>query len=120
MRWNIDKELAQFEPETAAGTSITRIIMDLTMMKREGITPTAAQIERGTGVIWCLGIGYCYSPKAFFYAQTIRSAFLKARRAAKAKQLAVHTPWGVQNFLPKLKRHKPKERKRKVVKQVSA
>lgn len=94
MKWDIDEKLAQLENDTgAAGTMITRCIMDVDLMTREGVKPTAAQRERGHGNIWCIAVGRALMPKAMFYGQTIRTAFLKALKTAKSRK-GLRTPWG--------------------------
>jgi hypothetical protein len=100
MKWDIDRELRCLEPETAKGTTIQRLLVGIDFMERHDIKPTAAEIANGCGMIWSVGLGFSHQPKAFFYAQTIRKAFLKARRAYKANRLDKHTPWGVQPFQP--------------------
>ena len=66
---------------------------------------------KGCGTIWVVGLGFIHEPKAFFYAQTIRKAFLKARKAYKASRLAEHTPWGSQPFRPKPRQRRGRERR---------
>ena len=112
MNWDIDAELYKLEPGPGhgAGTSITRVMADLKFMKSNGVEPTPLQLERDGGMIWCVGLGFAWAPKAFFYGQTIYEAVQKARKAAKQDKLAEHTPWGVQNFYPK-SRQKPYSRK---------
>jgi hypothetical protein len=107
-KWDIDNLLRKLEPEYGAGTSLERVVMDFEVLKKEGLKPTEAQLKRGTANVWCLGLGFLGMPKAFFYGQTIRQAFLRARKAAKANKLAEYTPWGTQPFKPK-----PKDRKKR-------
>lgn len=111
MKWDIDRELRRLEPETAAGTTINRVLSDLAAMKRHGVEPTPEQVAKGCGTIWVVGLGFIHEPKAFFYAQTIRKAFLKARKAYKASRLAEHTPWGSQPFRPKPRQRRGRERR---------
>jgi hypothetical protein len=111
MKWDIDRELRRLEPETAAGTTINRVLMDVASMKRNGVEPTAEHLANGCGTIWVVGLGFIQEPKAFFYAQTIRKAFLKARQAYKASRLAEHTPWGTQPFRPKPRRRGSRDRR---------
>lgn len=85
--------------------------LDLDRWKKLGIKPTEAQLKAGCANIWCVAIGYSYAAKAFFYGQTIREAFLKARRAAKSNELAKHTPWDIQAFQPKIKKAALKRKK---------
>lgn len=100
MKWDIDKALAGgFEPESCPGTGITRIYVDVGILKSDGIKVTPADIERGGANIWCLALGKSYERKAFFYGRTIRAAWLAARKALKK-------PWA-----PKAKKER---RKRKV------
>ncbi len=101
MKWDIDRELSRLEPETAAGTTIQRVLMEVATMVRHGVEPTPLQKQRGFATVWVVGLGFLNEPKAFFYAQTIRKAFLKARKAYKASRLAEHTPLGTQPFRPK-------------------
>jgi hypothetical protein len=78
--------------------------MGVDLMARERIKPTADQLEKGGGFVWCLALGFSTRPKALFYAHTIREAFLKANRAAKKQTLGQHTPWGEQPFTPTVRR----------------
>lgn len=113
MKWNIDREILKLEPEGAAGTMINRVLMDVKLFKESGIKPTPAQLERGHGHVWCIALGKVLMPKAFFYGHTIREAFLKARKAAKAGKL--FAPWGekveVRGYPPK-KHRRRRERPR--------
>jgi len=111
MKWDIDRELRRLEPETAAGTTINRVLADIASMKQHGVEPTPAQLANGCGTIWVVGLGFIHQPKAFFYAQTIRKAFLKARQAYKASRLDEQTPWGTQPFRPKLRQRGGRNRR---------
>jgi hypothetical protein len=114
-KWDIDKALQKLEPIRAAGTMIERAMVEVDVMKTKGVKPTPLQVEKGYGMLWCVGLGIMGMPKAFFYGQTIRQAFLRARKAAKTDKLAEYTPWGSQVFKPK-----PKERKKKSKRTVKA
>lgn len=94
MKWDIDKALASMEPESCPGTSITRVYMDLTALRKYEIRLTKAMIANRGGNVWCIGLGRSYQAKAFFYGSTIRRAFLRAQRAFKEGHLSMHTPWG--------------------------
>ncbi len=101
--WNIDKAIAKLEPTSAPGTSITRVYMDVAVMEKYGVKPTEEQIARGSGNVWCVALGYSYAAKAMFYGQTIRGAYLRAKKAVEAgkpDELAKRTPWGVQDYKP--------------------
>jgi hypothetical protein len=111
MKWDIDRELRRLEPEQAAGTSVNRVLMETASMIRLGVEPTAQQEQKGCGTIWVVALGFLHEPKAFFYAQTIRAAFLKARKAYKMSRLDEHTPWGTQPFRPKPRRRQTKMRR---------
>jgi hypothetical protein len=93
MKWDIDTELLKLEPETIAGTQIVRVYMDVSIMLKEGLRPTPAQKERGAGLVWSIALGQIRMPKAFFYGQTIRQAFLRACKAMR-KPRALLSPWG--------------------------
>ncbi len=93
MKWDIDREIAALEPDFLKGTTISRILMEVGSMKRDGVKPTPEQVERGHGTVWCLGLGQQHLAKAWFYGQTIREAFLKARKAHRENRLTEHTPW---------------------------
>lgn len=110
MKWDVDKAIAVFEPESCPGTAFTRAYLPLNTMVQHKIKPTPADIERGGANVWCLSIGISYAPKAFFYARTMREAFLRARRSINQKNLAKHTPWGVQPFEPKIKKSKARKK----------
>jgi len=127
MKWDIDKALKSYEPESCPGTTISRVLMGTDLFQRHGIKlPHASKLSKkpsGNTVsvevdevvtmipfveskiesmsVWCLAIGFVMEPKAFFYGLTIRECFLKARKAAKAGALAQATPWGKQAFKPK-------------------
>jgi len=111
-KWNIDKSIVRLEPDSAPGTSIERVLMDTGVMKTRGLKPTSKQSLEGQGVVWCMGVGFLGQPKAYFYGQTIREAFLRARKAAKKDRLAEHTPWGSQAF--KLKKRLKKKDVKKI------
>lgn len=111
MRWDPDRELAKFEPERCRGTSFTRVYLSADLFEQYKVKLTPQQVERGGGDVWCLSLGLSYAPKAFFYGQTMREAFLKARKAAKKEELAAHTPWGVQDFKPTVRKSRPKAKK---------
>jgi hypothetical protein len=108
-KWNIDKQLAKLEPGDTAGTLIQRVLADVAFMTAHGVKPTPEQLERGHGNIWCVGLGFMNEPKVTFYGQTIREAFLRARKAAKKDREAMSTPWGSPALKPK---RKTKERKK--------
>lgn len=109
MKWDPDRAIISLEPEVAPGTSFTRVYLDLRYMEREGIKPTPQQLAKGGGNVWCLGLGYSNMPKAFFYAQTMRGCYLKAKRAAREQTLSTFTPWGVQHFEPKAPKNKSRK-----------
>ena len=121
-KWNIDRDLLPLEPESCPGTSIERAIVDVKLITnpdpnyrlRYGggkIVPTAKEIEQGHVRLWCLGIGYSYAAKAFFYDRTIRGAYLQARKAAKLSKLDAATPWGRQAFTPPKRKAKKRDRR---------
>jgi hypothetical protein len=116
-KWDIDRNLKLLEPESAPGTIVQRCIVDVKLLvntdtkaRYGNIVPTSEEIERGHLLLWSLGIGYAGQPKSFFYARTIRKAFLQARKAAKASQLSEHTTWGWQAFTPSLSKAKKPSR----------
>jgi hypothetical protein len=111
MKWDIDKALRPYEPDSLPGTTLTRIYLDVACLKRDKLKITPETLERGGVNGWCLGIGHIHLAKAFFYGLTIRECFLRARKAAKADKLAEATPWGKQEFKPQSKKSKPKTRK---------
>ena len=97
MKWDIDKAIKSFEaPGLAPGTTITRTLMDVEIMKREGLKPTADHIKNGQGMVWSVAIGRMGLPKVFFYGLTIRAAFLRAKKklvkVAKAERVALGLP----------------------------
>lgn len=113
MKWDIDKVLKDFEPESAPGTIITRTIMDVLLLRKHGIKPTEKEGDQGFAVVWSVGLGSMQSPKAFFYGRTIRGAFLRARQVAKMKGgFEAATPWGAQTFQPNLKPKSREDRRR--------
>jgi len=106
-KWDIDKELARLEPDSCPGTTIQRATLDVKLLTNPAyktrygnIEPTLDELNRGWVRTWCLAIGFEHAPKAFFYARSIRSAYLQARKAAKSDKLAEATPWGRQDFSP--------------------
>jgi hypothetical protein len=113
MKWDIDKALKPLEPERLIGTSITRFYLDIDLLKQEKLKITPETLERRGTHGWCLGVGHVHLAKAFFYGLTIRECFLRARKAAKQQTLDQVTPWGRQEFKPKLKKAKPKSKTRK-------
>ena len=106
MKWDIDKEIAKMEPASMPGTSFSRALLELDIMKREGVRPTAKQKERGLGWVWCLSIGQTHMAKAFFYGQTMRQAFLKAKKVIKARKGQLQGAWGTAISIPQPKRRK--------------
>ncbi len=106
MKWDPDKAITALEPVSAPGTTFSRCYLPTEFMIKHGLKPTLAHKERGGANVWCLSIGHSYAAKAFFYGMTMREAFLRARRAAKAKVLDSFTPWGNQIFKPKLQKKK--------------
>ena len=114
-KWDIDRELARLEPDRCPGTTIQRATLDVKLLtnpaykSRYGnIEPTMDELDRGWVRTWCLAIGFEGSPKAFFYARSIRSAYLQARKAAKTDKLAEATPWGRQDFSPPSREVRPR------------
>jgi hypothetical protein len=119
-KWNIDRALKSLEPESCPGTTVQRVLLDVKLLldssykvRYGSIVPTAAEIDRGHLWVWCLSLGFAYAPKACFYGRTIRSAYLKARKAAKDGQLATFTPWGRQDFDPPKRAAKKMDRNAK-------
>lgn len=118
-KWDIDRELPRMEPDSCPGTSIERIMVGVDLLKSTktravygNVRPTPEELAHGHVKMWCLGLGYSYMARAFFYDRTIRGAYLQARKAMKAKNLAAHTPWGRQDFTPSPKKAKKLDRRR--------
>ena len=111
MNWDIDKALTALEDSSIPGTAINRVLMDLDTMKREGIKPTPAQVERKCGFVWGLSIGRQNDRKVFFHAHTIHEAFLKARRALKKASPAEREFFGVK--IPKKRNSYASARRKK-------
>jgi hypothetical protein len=106
MKWDIDKELHRFEPDSAPGTMLQRVLMDAAVAKREGLhVPDDA---RDPIIAWSLGVGVNSEPKHFVFGLTIRACFLRLRKLVRAG-----LPLNPQVF-PRLgKRVKKKERGRR-------
>lgn len=100
MKWDIDKALKALELEyIVPGTSFSRVLLDVGLMEREGMKPTAKEKEDRSIRAWCFGIGRLLEAKEFFYGRTIREAYLKARRFLKKLNSQQREVLGVQ--LPK-------------------
>jgi len=84
MLWDIDAEIEKIEAKlktSVPGTALTRCCMDVNLMKKEGLRPTADYMERGHGMVWSLAVGVMSLPKRFFYGHTIREVVRQARKA---------------------------------------
>jgi len=145
VKWNIDKALVPLEHEVLPGTSISRVLLDLTCMKREGVPPTSKQREaqelvdqglqpqgwadRETSTVWCLAVGQQHGPKAFFYGHTIREAYMRARRALRAAerqarrkktQARLAGAWGSEIEVRAARRGQPRAKRRRKTKRAGA
>jgi len=78
--WDIDEAVRELEERGSTGTSITRILMDLQLIQKEGLVPTPHQLERGHGLVWGFAVGGISLPKLFAYGQTIHEAYLNAMK----------------------------------------
>lgn len=84
MKWDIDKALKALELDyIVPGTSFNRVLLDVSLMEEKGLKPTAQEKGRECIRVWSMGIGRLLEAKEFFYARTIREAYLKARRFLK-------------------------------------
>jgi len=48
MKWDIDRSLREFEPEILPGTIISRALVDVAILEKQGIRLTPEQRERQT------------------------------------------------------------------------
>jgi len=104
MKWDIDKSLREFEAEILPGTNVSRALVDVHILEKQGVrlTPEQKKEDRQSVVVWSLAIGQMHRPKAFFYGQTIRQCYLRARKAVKkAKNGVLLDVWGGEISLPK-------------------
>lgn len=81
MKWDVDKELARFEPLRGAGTSLQRVLMGASVARKVGL-----KVGSGTQSVslWCLGIGLLAAPKHFVYGRTIRECYLRLRHQVQS------------------------------------
>ena len=110
MKWDIDKALKELESPVCPGTSITRVLMDIKLLEKNGIKVSPKEIDGRESVqVWCLGLGILLEPKVFVYSTTIRGAYLKARKVLKtsceARFLANVT---IKKPKPRVKEHRVK------------
>lgn len=113
MKWDIDKALKKFEPAIIAGTSITRVLMDVELAKKEGI-PVPVDFDRTSILVWSLGIGRLSEPKQFVHGLSIRGAFLRLRKLVKARKLVLDREMypALQKPKPKLRKHRAGKKKK--------
>jgi hypothetical protein len=84
MKWDIDKAVAAFEDSEMSGTSFTRVEMSgVEFMEQHLGKLTAAEREKGSALVWCMGLGRILRPKRFFYARSLHQLHLKVRRAIR-------------------------------------
>jgi hypothetical protein len=110
MKWDIDREILKLETETIPGTTLSRSLMDASILEEDGVYGvrlTPEQKRQGYGLIWCLSVGKMGRPKVFFYGQTIRQCYLKAIKAAKMKHGRLKAPWGEEIELKRFRSKKP-------------
>lgn len=96
MKWDIDKALRSLEDSPTPGTSYTRVDLTLELLKANGIKPTAEQLERNGGYVWCLALGHIHGPKLLTYGVNTRECYLRARRKIKALPQPERTLYGVK------------------------
>jgi hypothetical protein len=118
VKWDIDKALVDMEPESCKGTRFERILMQCSLLKQNGMEPTAAEKRDGFSPVWCLSLGRAHEPKFFIYARTMRAVYLRARKLMKAGHFGSPTPWGFVvkkrkkvEKKPKLNKTEPKSKK---------
>ena len=90
---DIDKEILSLEPEHLAGTIISRVLVGVDIMNREGLVPSSKQYLEGGGIVWVLGVGRLNQPKAYFYGHTIEDAVTRAKKVVLAGDL--QDVWGI-------------------------
>jgi hypothetical protein len=109
-KWDIDKQILTLEPPYSPGTMISRVLLDVSLFARYNLKVPVESKEKREVPVWCLSVGLCERPKAFFYSLTIRGAFLKARKAVKDGTLAKHNPWGEEPYPFEKPKRRPKKK----------
>lgn len=108
MKWDIDKAMAPYEPNTIPGTIWQRVLMQVTLARKNGLKIPEGKRDNDSVNVWSCGVGMAGYPKHFVYGWTMRECFLRLRRQARSKEVQFNP-----QLFPKLgrKKTKPKERK---------
>ncbi len=92
MKWDIDKAILALEAAGGPGTVLERILInpeDEAVQKTLGLKLSVADRAKAKKMgqqlvaAWAMGVGKSATRKLFFYAWTIREAYLMARRGLK-------------------------------------
>jgi hypothetical protein len=87
MNWDIDREMESLEAVfvekgRAPGTNLMRIHVDIPTLEAEGWGPTLEEREKGSALLWVLGVGASQKQRIFFRGRTIAEAVRKAKEGA--------------------------------------
>jgi hypothetical protein len=83
-KFHVDYVFAEFEVNlTMPGTSLTRVMVDLSIMKKSGLKVLPEHKRKGGAMVWCLGVGQIHDPKRFFYGHLPSEAIKNARKALR-------------------------------------
>lgn len=109
MKWDPDKDIKRFEPALIPGTTFQRMLLDVTLARKEGLKIPEGKEDRDSINAWVLAIGCIGEPKHFVYGLTMRDCFLRLRRQVQRKQVDLNP----QLFPRLLRKAKPKLRQRR-------
>jgi hypothetical protein len=109
MKWDIDRAMAVYEPDSIPGTLWQRTLLSAALARKEGIVLPPDKADNDSVLVWSLGIGQMAEPKEIFvHALTMRACFLRLRMLVKSKRLKLDP-----QLFPKLGiKPKPKNRRR--------
>ena len=109
-KWDPDKKLKPFEPISAPGTQYVRVLMDVSLARKEGLR-VPRDHDRESIVVWSLAIGLIAHEKHIVYGLTMRECFLRLRKQVKSKKLLLNPQLFPMLGVKAKKREKPRKKK---------
>ncbi len=112
--WDVDKALLALEAYISTtclgtpGTSITRVLLDVSLMRDMGLKIAPGEKNRQSVFVWALSVGPMLAPKTLFYGRTVHEACRRATKTLRADKATTRQLNAKATPKPKARKKKAK------------